>query len=76
MILATRALTLMEFGSELVIQFVHTFIQLEKDTCLYEFLTMLSRNISSKVHGTNLLTQTPQIEVFPHAATFVYNPKK
>jgi hypothetical protein len=74
-ILATFALTDND-GSELVQKFRHTLIPLNRETSLLEFLTMLSGNISSKVHGPKLLTQTPQMDVFPHLPTMIGNAKK
>jgi peroxiredoxin len=69
-------MTLIESGSQLVIQFVYTFKQLSEDASVLEFITMLSGQISSQVHGTNMRSQTPQIDVFPHIDTIVCNTKK
>jgi hypothetical protein len=64
-------------GSALVHKFVHTFRQLKEATSLIEFLTMLSAQISSLVHINDIsLTQTPQMDVFPHIRTIIQNTKK
>jgi hypothetical protein len=76
MIVATTALTKETDGSELVLKFVDTFMQLKKETSVLEFLTMLTGQISGKVHGTNSATQTPQMDVFPHVPTMICNTKK
>jgi hypothetical protein len=76
MIAATTAVTQKTKGSELVLKFVDTFKHLEKETSLLEFLTMLTGQISSKVHGECMVTQTPQMDVFPHPRTMICNTKK
>lgn len=63
-------------GSELVLIFLQTLKRLNKKTSLIEFLTMLSGEISGQVYGAKMYTQTPQVDVFPHVDTVVYNSKR
>jgi len=72
--LATTAIT-MDSGSQLVLKFVDTFKHLNEATSLIEFLTMLSEQMCH-AQGTNMATQTPQVDVFSHLATMVCNTKK
>jgi hypothetical protein len=75
MFIATIAITMPE-GSKLVCEFVRTFKLLKGAVSLTEFLTNMSGNISGQLHGANLSTQTPQMDIFPHFGTFVKNTKK
>jgi hypothetical protein len=82
-ILVTPAMTL-ETGSLMVINFVKTCRQICKAKSLIEFLTMMSRKISSTVfvpewykQTPEWYKQTPQIDVFPHLLdTMICNAKK
>jgi len=70
----TAAIT-MKSGSQLVLKFVDTFKHLNEAKSLIEFLTMLSAQMCH-AQGTNMATQTPQMDVFPHLATMVCNTEK
>jgi hypothetical protein len=74
MILATPAFR-MKNGSKLVLKFVDLFMQLNGETSMLEFLTMLSEKISGHSPYVCLTTQTPQIDAFPHLRTMVRNKK-
>jgi hypothetical protein len=76
-ILVTPAMTLSDTGSLMVMNFVKTCRQLCKAKSLIEFLTMMSRQISSTVFEPKWYKQTPQIDVFPHLLdTMICNAKK
>ena len=75
MFIATTAITMPE-GSKLVYEFDRTYKLLNGAVSLIEFLTKMSGNMSGQLHGANLSTQTPQMDIFPHFGTFVKNTKK